>query len=432
MSDITRRSFVKRTAAAGAVLASPSLLGGGANDQLVVALIGCGGRGPGVARSLRDVKNVSVAYACDPDDGRAKKAARDLGAIPVSDLRRIMDDRSVDAVAVATPDHWHVPASILALDAGKHVYVEKPCSHNIREGRLLVEAAKRNGRIVQHGTQSRSSPLIAHAIQALRDGIIGDVLVAKAYNVQRRGPIGKSKPGTPPAGFDHDLWVGPAEWLPWQDNRHHYKWHWWYNYGTGDTGNDGVHEIDIARWGLGVDEHPGTVSAMGGKYAYDDDQQFPDTLLSCFEYPGDGKPGSKRMLEFEMRLWSPYGLIDGNDNGNAFYGTKGWMFLTKRGKAQAYDERNEPVELPGSRPRMTSHAEDFVRAIREGGRVRADAETAHLSSTLCHLANIASRLGRSLRFEPRTERIPGDEEANRLARRRYREGGHFAVPKGAS
>ena len=430
----TRRKFLQQTGAgvlgAAALGVAPATQAAAANDRLIAALIGCGGQGPGVAAGVKGAGNVEVAYACDPDQKRARGAAEKLGGKAVSDLRKVLDDKSVDAVVVATPDHWHGPAAILALDAGKHVYVEKPCCHNVREGRLLVEAAKRNGRVVQHGTQSRSSGLIVQAIQLLREGVIGDVLVAKAYNIQRRGSIGKHKPGTPPDGFDYDLWVGPAAWVPFQKNRHHYSWHWWYNFGTGDAGNDGVHEIDIARWGLGVKTHPTTVSGLGGKYFFDDDQEFPDTVNVSFEYPGDGKVDSKRQLVFEMRLWSRYGYIEGNDNGNAFYGTRGWIFVTKRGKLKVYDERGKQVPITEERPRLSGHRDDFVAAIRHGTKPRADIEKGHLSSSLCHLANVSVRLGRSLRFDPQKEVFVDDPEASKLLSREYREGGHWAVPKG--
>ncbi|MCA9202425.1 MAG: Gfo/Idh/MocA family oxidoreductase, partial [Planctomycetales bacterium] len=273
-----RRTFLTGVAmAAAAVPASRMARAAKANDRIRVGLIGCGGRGRGVAAGFAGLKEVEVAAVCDPDSGHAASTSQLLpNKPPVQvDMRRLLDDKSIDAVIVATPDHWHAPAAILAAEAGKHVYVEKPCSHNVREGRLLVDAARRNKRLVQHGTQSRSMSLIAHAVRLLGDGIIGDVLTAKAWNVQKRGPIGKAQPSKPPSGVDYDLWVGPASWLPYQSNRFHYTWHWWHNFGTGDMGNDGVHELDIARWGLGVTEHPSTVAAIGGKLAYDDDQQFP-------------------------------------------------------------------------------------------------------------------------------------------------------------
>ncbi|MCH8042673.1 MAG: Gfo/Idh/MocA family oxidoreductase [Planctomycetes bacterium] len=433
-----RRSFLKQSAAgvaaATTLAAAPAAQAAGANEKLTVGLIGCGGRGPGVAGGMTGIKNVEVTHVCDPDERRLAGAAKRFGVKEgraVKDLRKMLDDKSLDAVIVATPDHWHAPASILALDAGKHVYVEKPCSHNLREGRLLVEAARRNKRVVQHGTQSRSSRLIADGVQMLREGVIGDVLVAKAWNIQRRGNIGHAQPSAPPAGFDYDLWLGPAPKVPYQTNRHHYSWHWWYDFGTGDAGNDGVHEIDYARWGLGVETHPSLISAIGGKFFHDDDQQFPDTQSVLFEYPGDGKVGQRRMLIFEMRLWDtcyPYNV----DNGTEFYGTHGKMILTKRGKLLVYGERNKKLDAKPKQPyplKETNHQQDFIAAIREGRKPQADIEIGHLSASLCHLGNIATRVGRSLQFDPATEKIVGDEEASKLLSRNYRKG-HWAVPKG--
>ncbi len=341
MSD--RRTFLKQ---GGAGLVGASALGWagatralGAGDTVVLGVIGCGGRSNALIKAFAAQKGVEIASVCDPDEARAGAAAKLAekvgGKAPrvVADLRRVLDDKAVDAVVIVTPDHWHAPAAILALEAGKHAYVEKPCSHNIREGQLLVEAARRNGRVVQHGTQSRSSPFVSRAMQMLREGAIGDVLVAKAFDIQRRDDIGHAEPSSPPPRFDYDLWLGPAPFVPFQKNRHHYTWHWWYDFGTGDMGNDGVHELDIARWGLGVEGHPTTVSALGGKYYFDDDQQFPDTQMVVFEYPGDGKVGHRRQLVFEMRIWSPY-EPEGVDNGNAFYGTEGWMLFSKRGSSR--------------------------------------------------------------------------------------------------
>lgn len=280
MSMITRRTLLQGAAAGAALSVASEGKAAAANERLTVGLIGCGGRGPGVADAFQKMPDAQLAYVCDPDQRRAGKAAERFG-IPaknaVSDLRRILDDKSVDAVIVATPDHWHAPASILACQALKHVYVEKPCAHNFREGRLLVQTARRHDRVVQHGTQQRSSTFTAKGIQLLREGIIGDVLIAKAWNIQRRGNIGHARPSSPPPGVDYDTWIGPAPMVPFQENRFHYTWHWWFDFGTGDMGNDGVHDIDYARWGLGVQEHPTRIVALGGKYFHDDDQQFPDT-----------------------------------------------------------------------------------------------------------------------------------------------------------
>jgi predicted dehydrogenase len=435
MSDPSRRSFLKHTAAASAGAAAWAWNGGinaaGANERLTVGVIGCGGRGAGLADAFAAIAD--VAYVCDPDESRRGRAREKVGAKQaVTDLRRVLDDQSVDAVVVATPDHWHAPAAILACEAGKHVYVEKPQSHNLRESRLLLDAARRNQVVVQHGTQSRSSPLIAGAVQMLREGVIGDVLVAKAWNIQRRGSIGHEQPSEPPAGVDYDAWVGPAEFVPFQKNRFHYHWHWWYNFGTGDIGNDGTHEIDYARWGLGVEGLPATATGLGGKYFFDDDQEFPDTATCTFEWPGDGRVGSRRQLIFEMRLWDTC-YPQNVDSGAEFYGTKGKLFVSKRGKLEVYGERNRRIDdaKPKEPPQLTAnHQADFLGAIRTGRKPSADVAEGHDSVALVHLANVAVRLGRSLRLEAGKETIAGDEEANALLSRKYREGGHWAIPKG--
>jgi len=434
MPNDTRRTFLKKTGAgaAGAALGlGPATGVAGANDKIVVGLIGCGGMGP---RDALDMGGAS--FVCDPDRKRLAAAAKKFGVKPahaVADLRRILDDKSIDAVIVATPDHWHAPAGILACDAGKHVYVEKPCCHNFREGQLLVEAARRNQRVVQHGTQSRSSALIAGGIQMLREGIIGHVLAAKAWNIQRRANIGHRQPASPPAELDYELWVGSAVMVPFRPNCHHYTWHWWYNFGTGDMGNDGVHELDYARWGLGVETLPSRVVAQGGKYYFDDDQEFPDTQMVVYDYPGDGKVGGKRQLIFEMRIWSP-NSPHRCDNGVEFYGTKGRMFLTKRGRLEVLDERNRRIDKPkakGPPPvKVGCHRKDFLDAIRNNRRPNAEIETGFRSAALCNLGNLATRLGRPIRLDAAKQQIVGDDEANRMLSREYRKGGHWAIPKG--
>jgi len=433
MKSIPRRTFLKTSglgAAASAVaLAGPSPTARGAAERLAVGLIGCGGRGRGLARSFAAQKGVKVAYVCDPDAHRRARAKKDTGADhDVADMRRILNDKAVDAVIVATTDHWHGPATILACDAGKHVYVEKPCSHNIREGRLMIEAARRNKRVVQVGTQSRSSPPIQEAMGLLADGAIGDVLVAKAINSQRRASIGHAEPSDPPAHLDYDLWVGPAPMRPYQSNLLHYKWHWFFDFGTGDIGNDGVHELDIARWGLGVEGHPSGASGWAAKMFFDDDQQFPDTYYATFSYPGDGKVGTRRLLVFEQRDWSPY-RQEGHENGNVFYGTKGMMILGKGGGYQVFGERNKPLKEATCGAGTDPHVRNFLDAITSGAKPAADIETGHCAATLAHLGNIVGRVGRSVVFDPETERITGDGEADALTRRTYREG-HWAAPKG--
>lgn len=433
-----RREFLELTSAsllAASAISTTQAAPKSANDKLVVGLIGCGGRGSRVAGLFQKSPNVELAYVSDVDDSRRAAAAKGFGVASnkaVADLRRILDDKSVDAVIVATPDHWHSIASILACDAGKHVYVEKPISHNIREGRLLVEASARNKTLVQHGTQSRSTPMMIEAMKLLRDGIIGDVLVAKCWNIQRRGSIGRGQETDPPAGFDYDTWVGPATMIPYRSNRVHNRWTWWYHFGTGDMGNDGVHDIDYTRWGLGVETHPTKVAALGGKFHFDDDMEFPDTQQVTFEYPGDGKPGHRKLLIYEQRLWSS-NYPHNTDSGAEFYGTKGQMYLSRRGKLEILSDRNQPIPLPASVKlegmNDTLHVQNLCDAIRGTATNTANALTGHLSTTLCHLGNIATRLGRSLTFDPQKEQFVGDEEANGLVRRPYRD--HWATPKGA-
>jgi predicted dehydrogenase len=435
--SLNRRDFVKLSSAG---IAATSVLGAlpaqaarGANDKLVVALIGCGGRGMGDAGQFKKLPNVEVAYVCDVDESRLAAAAKSFGVATgkaVNDLRRVLDDKSVDAVIVATPDHWHSLAAILACDAGKHVYVEKPISHNIREGRLLVEASARNKTLVQHGTQSRSTVTMIEAVKRLREGIIGDVLVAKCWNIQRRGLLPPGKDTPPPAGFDYDSWVGPATMIPYRTNRVHQRWTMWYHFGVGEAGNDGVHDIDYTRWGLGVETHPTKISANGGKFHFNDETEFPDTQQATFEYPGDGKPGSQRLLIYEQRLWST-NYPHNTDSGAEFYGTKGQMFLSRRGKLTVLGDRNAEIKLDVElKPQDdAAHVRNFCDCIRNGTKPNADALTGHLSTSLAHLANIATRVGRSLTFDPQKEQFPGDDEANKLIRREYRD--HWGTPRGA-
>jgi predicted dehydrogenase len=273
MSEIPRRRFVVESLAGPAAVAAAAAFGQtakAASDVLTVGVIGPGGMGTNHLKLLAARKDVRIAYVCDVDANRAQSAAKlaaDAGHSPkvVKDLRQVLDDKQVDAVWIATPDHWHAPAGILACDAGKHVYVEKPCAHNVREGRLLLEAARRNKRVVQTGHQSRSTAHVIQAMQLLKEGVIGEVLVAKAWNSQLRGNLGHVKPQDPPSHLDWEFWLGPAPFRSYQPNIHPGSWRFFYAFGAGDIGNDGVHDIDIARWGLGVTTQPTTVTALGSK-----------------------------------------------------------------------------------------------------------------------------------------------------------------------
>ncbi|MGE0759501.1 MAG: Gfo/Idh/MocA family protein [Pirellulaceae bacterium] len=404
-------------------------------SRIVVAVIGTGGMGSGHVRALAARADVTVACLCDVDSQRLATAAKAVesasGKRPrqVSDLRKVLDDKSVDAVFIATPDHWHAPAAILALDAGKHVYVEKPCCHNIREGRLMADAVTRSGKLLQVGTQSRSTDVVREGIERLQKGEIGEVIVAKAWNSQRRGSIGKSQPATPPAYLDFDQWVGPAPMVPYRPNLLPAVWRWWYDFGCGDMGNDGVHDIDVACWGLGVTGHPVTVTCAGSKYFFDDDQQFPDTQYAVCEYSEVTGGGRRKQLIFEQRIWSPY-TQEGYENGAAFYGTNGLLLLGHTSGWKLYGPRNAliaersgPVDLPG-------HHTNFLDCIRGSQKqLNADIRAGMLSAGVVHLSNIAARLGRVLRFDPQREQILDDEAANALVRRQYRDG-HWAVPRG--
>ncbi|MBC8245914.1 MAG: Gfo/Idh/MocA family oxidoreductase [Verrucomicrobia bacterium] len=438
VSTTPRRQFIKSSSASIGALATIHLTSGlraaSPNDKVSLGIIGPGGMGRSHIQNLVRRKDAEIAFVCDPDANHRANAANMVeagtGIKPkqLGDLREMLEVNRVDAVFIATPDHWHAPAAILAAEAGKHVYVEKPCSHNVREGRLMIEAARRNKRVIQVGTQSRSTEHVMKAMELLHNGAIGRVLVAKAWNSQRRSSIGMAKPSAPPVHLDFDTWLGPAPRVPYQSNMLHGIWRWWHAFGTGDMGNDGVHDLDIARWGLGVTTHPDRIAALGGKYFFDDDQQFPDTQNVLFEYGPDAATGKPRQLIFEQRIWAPY-VEQGYENGDAFYGTDGVMLLGKHGGWKLYGPRNTLREQMGGSPDLRAHHDDFFRCIRDGGTPNADIEVGHLSSSLCHLGNIATRIGRVLEFDPKREQIVGDAEANALVTREYRD--HWGRPSGA-
>jgi predicted dehydrogenase len=431
-----RRTFLKEVGLGAATLACAggAVPAAGAR-RLVVAVIGTGGMGSHHVRQLASRPDAEVAYVCDVDQNRLNAAASSVesasGKAPKTarDLRQVLDDRAVEAVFIATPDHWHAPAAILALGAGKHVYVEKPCCHNIREGRLMADAVKRSGKLLQVGTQSRSTAVVRQAMDRIRGGEIGDVLVAKAWNSQQRGSIGKSQPAEPPAHLDFDTWLGPAPKVAYRPNMLPGVWRWWYDFGCGDIGNDGVHDIDVACWGLGTTTHPSRITCLGGKYFFDDDQQFPDTQYAIYEYPVEGKPGVMKQLIFEQRIWSPY-VQEGYENGAAFYGTKGMLIIGHTVGWKLYGPRNKLIAEASGSADLAAHHTNFLDCIRGDQKtLNADITAGQLAAGLVHLANIAARVGRVIHFDPQTEQIRDDAEANALVRRKYREG-HWAVPKG--
>lgn len=434
MRKMNRRTLME---ASGAVLAAEmsTQLQAADAEPMPVALIGCGGMGTGHLKLLVKNPKVKVAALADVDANRLAESVKIVteaghpAPMATNDMRKIFDDPKIQAVWIATPDHWHAPATILACDAGKHVYVEKPCSHNLREGRLMIEAARRSKKVVQVGTQSRSTHHIQEAMKRIKSGAIGDVLVAKAWNSQKRGNIGHKQPSQPPPHLDFDKWLGPAPERPYQSNLLHAIWRFWYEFGVGDIGNDGVHDIDIARWGLGVDTHPTKITATGSKYFFDDDQQFPDTQYCVFEWPADDNVKHKRMLVYEQRDWSPY-VQEGWENGDAYYGTKGMLILGKVGGWKMYGPKNKLIEEMQGTFDLPAHHENFLATIAGKATATAEIEINHLSTSLCHLANIACRVGRTLTFDPSAEKFVNDSQANAMLKRAYREG-HWATPKNA-
>ncbi len=430
MPKTTRRKFLATAAASAAastLYSTVSSAAVGANEQVRIGVIGAGNQGKAHHLALSTLRDVKIAYVCDIDQQRLSEGVARTGAKPVSDLRKILDDPSIDGVTIATPDHWHVPAALLALEAGKHVYVEKPCSYNFAEGQMLVDAVAKSDKVFQHGTQARSCAGMQQAIRMLHDGIIGDILIAKCWNWQRRNDIGHQQPSEPPVGVDYDTWVGPAEWLPYQSNRFHYDWHWWHNFGSGGMGNDGVHELDYAMWGLGVQEHPSTVSAVGGIYYFKDDREWADTMQVSLEYPGD----PTKLLIYEQRLWStsyPFNV----DAGAEYFGTKGRMFLSKRGKFDVFDDNKAriDVKLDGTvKSEVSDNQRNWVDCIKTGSMPNASIDVAFRTAAAIHLGNISTRLGRTIKLDPKTEKIVDDKEATAMLSRKYRDGGHWSVPK---
>jgi predicted dehydrogenase len=397
-------------AGATAVAGSKSTPG----DRVRVATIGVRNQGKTLTAHLAGLPDVDVVALCDVDESlrpAATSAATDAhGKAPrwESDFRRILDDRTIDAVVIATPDHWHAPMTILACQAGKDVYVEKPVSHNVREGQQMVAAARRSGRVVQSGLQQRSGTHFQSAVDFVRSGKLGAVHLAKAWTVHRRKPIGRKRDSVPPDGVDYDLWLGPAPLRAFNANRFHYNWHWFWDYGTGELGNWGTHMLDVARWGLGVGL-PTRISASGGRFHFDDDQETPDTLVVQYAYP-------RATIVWEHRLWSTHG-VEGRSAAAAFYGEAGTL-VVDRGGWKVYDLAETIASDSSEQP--IAHLRNFIDCIKSRSRPAADIETGHISSALCHLGNIAYRVGREVTFYPEVATFGTDREASLLLSREYR------------
>jgi predicted dehydrogenase len=479
-SGISRRDFASRLGAAAAGIAvGGDLFGGrlqaapavsrrilGANDRVVVASIGIRGQGNGVKRGFAKLDNVEIKTLCDIDANLAPERVNDPALKDVSsykpgfvqDLHHVLDDKDIDAIIIATPNHWHALATIRGLMAGKHVYVEKPASHTVWEGRKMVEAAARYNKVVQVGTMNRSKPAVRDAIKFVQEGGIGKVYMARGLCYKRRASIGKYPDGPmgpdetyklnvesprpePPyteqylSKVDYDMWLGPAPKRPFNRNRFHYNWHWHWDYGNGDSGNQGPHQFDIARWGLNKQEHPRKIQSAGGYFGPEASQETPDTLTSLFEY-ADGT-----ILEFATR--GEFTNDDGGQRiGNLFYGTKGWVWIdgltgakwqsylgTNNEKGPGADGSAEPAEGTVAAAIEFPHYQNFIDAVRAGDPklLNCDIVEGHYTSSLPHLGNIAYQVGHGLVFDGKKESFVDDKKADELLTREYRKG--FEIPK---
>ena len=433
MNTDDRRRFMKQTAGTAVTfgLLAGTTTWGSPNDTIRVGVVGLHGRGNDHIRGYLGLKdqNVELAALCDVDEtvlqqraGEVKKRT-DKDIPTFTDIKAMLES-DIDAVSIATPNHWHSLMGIWACQAGKDVYVEKPLSHNIHEGRKLVEAARKYKRVVQHGTQIRSSDAVREGMQMLKDGVIGEVYYAKGTCYKRRDTIGQT-PDEPaaPETVHYNNWLGPAPSRAYSRNRFHYNWHWNWDYGNGDIGNQGVHQMDVARWGLGVGL-PDEVASVGGHFMFEDDQQTPNTLVSAMKYEQENK-----MLVFEVRHWISNDELEvggGNVVGNLFLGSKGYMIVPSYEEYRVFlGNKREPGP---TRRAGGNHFLNFIECMRSRKveDLHADVEEGHLSAALCHLANAAYRVRRTLHFDRQGEVCLGDEAANDLLTRNYRN--PFVVP----
>jgi len=453
-SEINRRDFMKTTARTGAGLAA---LGGisffskperifGANDRVRIAVVGLHGQGWAHVRQYSKMADVEIAAVCDVDENVTNQRLGEMEKMGVKkpatfvDLRKLLEDKSIDAISIATPNHWHSLQAIWGCQAGKDVYVEKPMCHNAWEGRQLVRAAEKYNRIVQHGTNSRSGQAIIEGMQKMNGGLIGDVYLSRGLCYKWRKSIGHEPEASVPAGFHFDLWTGPAPMKPFTKNRYHYNWHWVWDTGNGDFGNQGIHELDVARWGLGV-KYPSRIAAIGAHVMFEDDQTTPNVLNVAYEF--NMPDGKKRLLEFEVRHWCTNheaqigsGAFGGgevpdalgnaaeskgkkgpqNTVGNIFYGSNGYMAMNGYDSYKTWiGEEQEPG------PRANAGGNNWANFIacvrsRKKEELNAPIEEGLISCTLLHLGNASYRVGRVLQFDPETKEIIGDEEASRLLR----------------
>lgn len=420
-SSVTRRTFVAAASATTLAMSSASAMPvSGKSDVVTIGVMGVS-RGLSLAKTFAAIDGVRIKYLCDADSNRLKSAMTamskevDYDITATGDFKDILNDDEVDVLVCAAPNHWHAPAGIMACAAGKHCYVEKPCSHNAWEGEQLVAAARKHKKCVQMGSQRRSSDKIQKAVQLVHDGQIGEVWYSRSWYANLRGPIGKGTEMSVPDHIDYDQWQGPAPRKPFTSNRLPYHWHWVWDYGNGELGNNGVHSIDLSRWGLGVD-YPVRVSSSGGRYCFDDDQQTPDTHLISFEFEGG------KQIVWEGISCNRLG-IDGESFGVTFHGDKGSIRLNSWGY-ELLDTRGKVLAAESGKASDAAHIQNFVDAIRadDPTLLNAEIEIGHKSTLLCHLGNIAHRTGDSLKCDPTNGRIQGNDKAMDLWKRGYEPG----------
>lgn len=465
-----RRDFLKAGAAAAAGIATASSARKvlGANDRVRIGIVGLRGRGWDHVQGYRSIPGVEIAYFCDIDENvlRERLAHAERINLPKPhtyvDVRKLLEDKNVDAVSIATPNHWHSLMGIWAAQAGKDIYIEKPCSHNWWEGRQLVKAVEKYKVICEHGSQCRSSAAILTAMEQMRSGLIGNIYMARGLCYKWRDTIGHAGPEPVPPGVDYDLWTGPAPLKPFTKNRFHYNWHWMWDTGNGDLGNQGIHELDLARWGLGVGL-PNKITALGGHFLFDDDQQTPNVLTVAYEFRTP--EGKMRMMNFEVRGWmtnheaglgtSEYGGGDvpaagltatsktSNQTqnslgpasgkpgtiGNLFYGSKGYLAISNYDSYKSFLGASGEAGPEQHVPLHNEHFVNFIECVRSRNpqHLHAPIREGYLSSTLVHLANASYRLGRTINFDPQTESVINDPQASELLKGAYR--APFIVPE---
>ncbi|MEN8226095.1 MAG: Gfo/Idh/MocA family oxidoreductase [Bacteroidota bacterium] len=435
----SRKQFIRTMAAGSAGLALSNFIFParsfanilGSNDILNVAVMGTNSRGHYLALKFAEAGNVNITYICDVDQRAITKTTQAVfdkfGYKPKGekDIRKVLEDKDVDILVIAAPDHWHAPASIMAMQAGKHVYVEKPCSHNPREGELLVEAQKRYGKVVQMGNQQRSAYESIEAVKLIKEGIIGNAYYGKAWYANTRGSIGFGKPSPVPEWLDWDLFQGPAPRTEFKDNIVHYNWHWFKNWGTGEILNNGTHEVDICRWALGVD-YPEKISSSGGRYHFNDDWEFYDTQIASFDF------ADNKTINWEGRSCNG-NKFHNRGRGTIIYGTEGTAIIDRNGY-EFYDKSNQlfkeakagtanaTMNTTGGGDLEKLHIANFLNAIRLGEKQNAPIDQGNISVSICQLGNIAQETGRSLNINTSNGKILNDQEAMKMWGREYEAG----------